>query len=227
MSKEILLGLIEKFAMDINKVDELCYEFYSMFKDFAVSIAIERPTCSRIVILGKDFEIRLYISPSGEGTLAMFIRMFIDIWSNFVIAFEDIKKILIPVIKTLLSIAKICDDPIIILRDNITIHFKSIANLIEFLRESGMAIEYTDRKIFNDLEIFVIRGFCIGRNLKKYQVTFSVLTNEKIEAGITIESKTKLDVICNDTMLFSFIKELYDFLLDLEKILHEKAVDSR
>ncbi|MDK6029100.1 hypothetical protein QPL79_06960 [Ignisphaera sp. 4213-co] len=211
----VLIGFIERFSIDLNSIDELCYKFYSSFKDSAVSIAIERPSCARIVIVGKDFEIRVYMSPTGEGTLSTFISVKQDVYNII----ENLKKFLMPINKTVSSLANIMDEPIILLRIILTPSSKTINHILQLFKNMGIVIEVIDRRLINDFNVTIVKGFYIGKNLRKYQVTLSIITNSRVEVGVTVEAKMHIEMLYRDNLLFDFIKDLYSLLTYFEESL--------
>ncbi|MEM0027184.1 MAG: hypothetical protein QXT53_06500 [Ignisphaera sp.] len=215
---DVVIGFIERFKINASNIDELCYEFYALFKDDAISVAIERPSCSRIVIIGKDFEVRVYISPNGEGTLATFINT----KNNIQTVAGNFKRFLISLNKILLSLANIVEEPTIILRMIIAPKLESAAHVLQAFRDLGMVVETIDKKFINDFNVTIIKGFYIGKNLRKHQTTVSMITNERTEIGITIESKVHLETLYRDNVLHELIVELYNVLTYFEKSLTSK-----
>ncbi|MEL9939997.1 MAG: hypothetical protein QW632_02885 [Ignisphaera sp.] len=216
---DVLIGFIERFKISVSHIDELCYEFYALFKDDAISIAIERPSCSRIVIVGKDFEVRVYMSPSGEGTLATFVNAKNDIQ----IVVGNLKKFLTSLNKILLSLSNIVEEPTIILRMIITLKSETVAHILQIFKDLGMVVEAIDKKLINDFNVTIIKGFYIGKNLRRHQATVSMITNERTEIGITIESKVQPEILYRDNVFRELIVELYNALTHFGELLSNKG----
>lgn len=218
---DVLIGLIERFTIDVGNVDELCYEFYTMFKDNAVSIAIERPSCSRIVVIGKDFEVRVYVSPNGEGTLAMFVNT----KNNIHTIVDNFRRFLTSINKTLFSLANIVEEPTIILRMIIAPNYGSADLVLQAFKNMGMVVEAIDKRFVNDFNVIIIKGFYIGKNLRKHQTTISMVTNDRIEIGITVESKIQLEILYRDSLFHELVTDLYNTLKYFENSLSKSNKD--
>ncbi|GEM_PF-1478306 len=212
--KEVLVGLIKRFRIDTSRLDDFCYDVYSIFKDHALSMAIERPSCSRIVILGKDFEVRLYISHSGEGVLTLFFTLLPEATTA-----GNLGRTLALLLKTLSSMITASSDPVVVVRNVVFSSVKSVNNLIASLTSMGIVLESIDKKIVNGFEILTLRGFYIGENLKKYTITLSFVTSDRNEIGVTVETRVNEELLHNLNTFLNYVKKMYSFILDLENSL--------
>jgi len=213
-SKEVVIGLIKKFHIDMSKLDDFCYEVYSVFKDYALSMAVERPSCSRIIVLGKDFEVRLYVSQTGEGILTLFFVLLPEVGVR-----KGLEKALTSLLKTLSSMITAGNEPIVVVRNIVLSSVKSINTIVASLIDAGVVLESIDRRIVENFEILTLKGFFIGENLRKYSVMLSFTTGDKSELGITIETRVNEALLHDFNMFLNYVKKIYSFMLDLENSL--------
>lgn len=169
-------------------IDEICYSIYNAFKDKAVSIAYEKPTCSHIFVVGSNYEIRLFISPSLEVHLNVLadIRSFTTphIFKSIQKIFNDIDKLF-----SKLSYSTSCIS--LAVRSSFKIRGGSPSDLEELLKSLGIAVYARDFSDISGIGVVVIRGKTFGRNLKQYEVVVSLLqdgVNTDITASVETES---------------------------------------
>jgi hypothetical protein len=213
-SKEVVIGLIKKFHIDMSKLDDFCYEVYSVFKDYALSMAVERPSCSRIIVLGKDFEVRLYVSQTGEGILTLFFVLLPEVGVR-----KGLEKALTSLLKTLSSMITASNEPIVVVRNIVLSSVRSINTIVASLIDAGVVLESIDRRVVEDFEILTLKGFFIGENLRKYSIMLSFATGDKSELGITIETRVDEALLHDFNMFLNYVKKIYSFMLNLENSL--------
>jgi hypothetical protein len=214
-NREVLVGLVKKFRISVNKLDDFCYEIYSLFRNYALSMAIERPSCSRIVVLGKDFEVRLHISHDSESVLTLFFTLLPEMSH----ATEDLERKLVLLFRTLSSMIITSSEPTVIVRSVIFSPIKSINHLTASLTRMGIVLESIDKKFINDFEILTLRGFYIGENLKRCSIVLSLITGERSELSMTVETRISEELLLNLNMFLNYVKKIYDFIIDLENYL--------
>jgi hypothetical protein len=213
-SKEVVIGLIKKFHIDMSKLDDFCYEVYSVFKDYALSMAVERPSCSRIIVLGKDFEVRLYVSQTGEGILTLFFVLLPEVGVR-----KGLEKALTSLLKTLSSMITASNEPIVVVRNIVLSSVRSINTIVTSLIDAGVVLESIDRRVVEDFEILTLKGFFIGENLRKYSIMLSFATGDKSELGITIETRVDEALLHDFNTFLNYVKKIYSFMLNLENSL--------
>jgi hypothetical protein len=83
----------------------------------------------------------------------------------------------------------------------------------------GIVLESIDKKFINDFEILTLRGFYIGENLKRYSIVLSLITGERSELSMTVETRISEELLLNLNMFLNYVKKIYDFIIDLENYL--------
>lgn len=181
---------------------------YSLFKNAASSIAVERPFCNRVVIVGKDFEVRFFNSTKNNGIIGIAIEVRDDILKN-------VKKFLS---ETILQLNKILPKKSTI--DNYTklgIHTTlkvdhiNVEELIQKLFSLSIILDKTEDKIIEGFPIIVIKGSTIGYDLRKYEITIAMLASENIELSITVETFIYMDKMFN---AINYINDLINVIVD-------------
>ncbi len=202
-----ILSLTQKFIVSIGGIDDLCYQIYSIFRDNALSIAIDRPSCSRMIIIGKEFELRIYITTQYEGVISIFI----ELDSTLKQSFNNINNLLSSVYKILNKICNIEPSIRVSLRKILRTRNKIDLNLIQSkLKDLGIAIISREERIVDDLHLDVLHGTIIGRKLKKYDIYITLLQSNDVELGLTIDFKSP------HNELYSFLEEANNMMKVIE-----------
>lgn len=199
-----IISLTLKFIINIGNVDDLCYQIYSIFRDNALSMAIDRPSCSRMIIIGKDFELRVYVTTQYEGIISIFM----ELENNTKQFFNNINNLLSNIYKVLNKICNIEPNIRVSLRKIFRTKNKIDINLIQLkLKNLGIAIVSKEEKIIDDLHLKIFHGTIIGKKLKKYDIYITLLQNDNIELGLTIDFR-------------SYYNELYSFLEEANNLMN-------
>jgi len=208
-----IISLTQKFIINIGNVDDLCYQIYSIFRDNALSMAIDRPSCSRMIIIGKDFELRVYVTTQYEGIISIFM----ELENNTKQFFNNINNLLSNIYKVLNKICNIEPNIRVTLRKIFRTRNKIDINLIQLkLKNLGIAIVSKEEKIIDDLHLEIFHGAIIGKKLKKYDIYITLLQNDNIELGLTIDFRSSYNE------LYSFLEEANNLMnvIELNVVIH-------
>ncbi len=199
-----IISLTQKFTINIGNMDDLCYQIYSIFRDNALSMAIDRPSCSRMIIIGRDFELRVYVTTQYEGVISILM----ELENNVNQFFNNINSLLSNIHKVLNKICNIEPSIRVSLRKIFRTKNKIDFNLIQLkLKNLGIAIMSKEEKIIDELNLKIFHGTIIGKKLKKYDIYVTLLQNNNIELGLTIDFR-------------SHYNELYDFLKEANNLMN-------
>ncbi|ADM28691.1 hypothetical protein Igag_1898 [Ignisphaera aggregans DSM 17230] len=202
-----VISLTQKFIINIGNVDELCYQIYSIFRDNALSMAIDRPLCNRMIIIGKDFELRVYVTTQYEGIISIFM----ELENNIKQFFNNINNLLSNIYKVLNKICNIEPNIRVTLRKIFRTRNKIDINLIQLkLKNLGIATVSKEEKIIDDLHLKIFHGTIIGKKLKKYDIYITLLQNDNIELGLTVDFRSSYNE------LYSFLEEANNLMNVIE-----------
>jgi len=202
-----VISLTQKFIINIGNVDELCYQIYSIFRDNALSMAIDRPSCNRMIIIGKDFELRVYVTTQYEGIISIFM----ELENNIKQFFNNINNLLSNIYKVLNKICNIEPNIRVTLRKIFRTRNKIDINLIQLkLKNLGIATVSKEEKIIDDLHLRIFHGTIIGKKLKKYDIYITLLQNDNIELGLTVDFRSSYNE------LYSFLEEANNLMNVIE-----------
>lgn len=189
-------------------IDEFCYGVYSLFKNAASSIAVERPFCNRVVIVSKDFEVRFFNSTKNNGIIGIAIEVRDDILKN-------VKKF---ISETILQLNKILPKKSVIdnyiklgIHTTLKVDHINVEELIQKLFSLSIILDKTEDKIIEGFPIIVIKGNTIGYDLRKYEITIAMLASENIELSVTVETFIYMDKMSN---AINYINDLINVIVD-------------
>jgi len=199
-----IISLTQRFTINIGDVDDLCYQVYSMFRDNALSMAIDRPSCNKMIVVGKNFELRIYVNTQYEGI----INIIMELENNIRQFLNNIGNLLSNIYRVLNKFCSIEPYIRVSLRRIFRSRNKIDINLLQMKLESlGIAIVSKEERVIDDLYLRIFRGTIIGRKLKKYDVYVTLLQNGNIELGLAIDFK-------------SYYNELYGFLEEANNLMN-------
>lgn len=198
------LNISRKYIVKPYNLDDLCYILYSLFKERAVSIAYEKPSCSHMFIVGGSYEIRLHVTASCEVRLSILIDVDMPLTSSSLryvyTIFSDIDR----------SFSRLCDaigGVYLSLRTALWIKKANVSLIEKLLTELGVVVYAKESHIISDIAITIIRGRIIGKDLRLYDITVTLLYNSMAEINISIETEVDSE-------------NVFDRLIDIQTLLY-------
>lgn len=202
-----------------DKLDDLCYALFNLFKNKNVSITYEKPFCYHMLVAGDNYEVRLYIAHQ-EVHLSILVNIDTNILSssikNILSTFSDIDNIFSRLCSTAGKIH-------LILRISFWIKRVEIGVIEGILKNLGIAISLQETHRIDSFTVSSIRGKIVGKNLKVYSIVIVFFRNNVVEVSISIESEVEdedilsqlielQDTVYNiaENMIFSISSELED-----------------
>ena len=179
------LSILRKYMLKPGSLDDVCYTLYMLFKDKAMSIAYEKPNCSHMFIVGTNFEIRFFVNSLREAQLNLLVdsnTSILDkalIWARNV--FSTIDK----------NISKFCEKESkihVLLRSTLRYRRVDLEEIEKILSGMGVAICSRELHTVSDIVLTVIRGKTVGKNLKRYDITVTILEDSELELSLSIET---------------------------------------
>ncbi|MCS7111710.1 MAG: hypothetical protein N3D82_02395 [Ignisphaera sp.] len=206
LSKTLYVTL-KIFIEDLH-IDELCYGIYSLFKNDALSIAIERPFCNRVVIVGKDFEVRFFNSIKNDSIISIALEVRDSIFKNVM---NFLSNVLVQISRILPKGSLIDKNVKLGIHTTIKVDQINVEELCQKLFNLSIVLDRTEDRVVEGFPIMVIRGSTIGYDLRRYEITIAMLTSERVELSITIETYIYLDKILNGII---YINELINIIAE-------------
>jgi len=184
------LSLSRKYLLKPSSLDDICYTLYTLFKDKAMSIAYEKPNCSHMFIVGTNFEIRLFVNSLREAQINFLIDSGPTLSSKLLSlaknTFTNIDK----------TFSKFCEKEgkvHILLRSTFRYRNIGLEEVEETLKDIGIAICSRELHTVSDIVLTVVRGKTVGKNLKRYDITVTILENSEAELSISVETDLNED----------------------------------
>ncbi len=200
--------MVLKTFIDDSYIDEFCYGIYSLFKGNALSIAIDRPFCNRVIIVGKDFEVKFFNSAKNGSIISIAVEINDTILKNMKTFLDN----------SLLQLNKVLPKKSFIDRNvklgihtTIKVDQINVEELIQKLFSLSIVLDRTEDKMVEGFPIMIIRGSTIGYDLRRYEIIIAILASENIELSITIEVSIHLDKIFN---AINYINELINIVTE-------------
>lgn len=203
-----VVSLSRKYLIQPHTVDEICYTLFKMFKDNAASIVYEKPSCSHVFIVSSGYEIRLFITSSYELHLNLIFELSIPFSA---ISLKNIHKLFNDIDKNFSRLCKYSSEIQVSLRTTSNkINKINLDKLIYFLSGIGIVVESREKHSMENITISILRGKTIGRNLKIYNVTVTILHEETSEITLTIETSVE-----NNDNIISQLIEIQNFVYNV------------
>lgn len=197
-----------KVFIDDLYIDEFCYSIYSLFKGNALSIAIERPFCNRIIVIGKNFEIKFFNSTKNGSIISIAVETNDIILKNMKIFLSNLLLQLNRILPKRSSIDK---NVKLGIHTTVKVDQINVEELTQKLFNLSIVLDGTEDKVVEGFPIMLIRGSIIGYDLRKYEIIIAMLASEGVELSITIEVNIHLDKISN---AINYINELINIVVE-------------
>lgn len=197
-----------KASIDSSYIDEFCYTIYSLFKNAALSMAVERPLCNRVVIVGKNFEVRFFTSSTSNSVISIIIETDNNMLKNVK---SFLNNTLLQLNKAVPKRGSIDKNIKLGIHTTLKTNQINIEELIQKLFNLSIVLDRTENRMIEGFPIMVIKGSIIGYDLRKYEVAISVLTSDGVELSITIETNICLDKMFN---AINYLNDLLDILTE-------------
>jgi len=157
-------------------------------------MAIERPSCNRVVIVGKNFEVKFFVSPTSKSIIGIALEVNDDILKD---TKNFLNNILLQLNKILFKKSIVDENIKLGIHTTLKIDQINIEDLIQKLFTLSVVLDKTENKNVEGFPIVVIKGNIIGYDLRKYDITIAILASEEIELSIAIETNIYIDKIFN------------------------------
>jgi hypothetical protein len=157
-------------------------------------MAIERPSCNRVVIVGKNFEVKFFVSPTNNSIIGIALEVSDDLLKD---AKNFLNNILLQLNKILFKKSIVDENIKLGIHTTLKIDQINIEDIIQKLFTLSVVLDKTESKNVEGFPIVVIKGNIIGYDLRKYEITIAILASEEIELSIAIETNIYIDKIFN------------------------------
>lgn len=171
---DVVVGITRRIAIDGKDVEDLCYSLYAAFRWIAQTIAIDRVTCSKIIVMGKGFELRMFVNLEGIGAVTAIATL-----NRASEVDEFAAKVLTPLdgVLSRCSVRHLESAVRVFARTTARPKTFKIRDLVTRLEKAGVAIRYTDEKELEGGIVVTIGGVLISKDLRRCNVVLSASTS--------------------------------------------------
>ena len=202
-----VLAVTRRYTIKPSSIDDVCYTVYNMFKDTASSIAYEKPFCTHMFVVGNSYEIRMFLSNYGEVHLTV-ATSFGEPRSR--LSLDTVLKMFSSIDNAFSKLSSSADVVRLSLRTTFRATQTCLEDIEEVLQSLGIAIISRDTYSVSNIEIEVIRGKTIGRNLRQHEVTVTTLLDEH-DVEVSLLAETPVE--SGDVM--SYLAELQNLVYSI------------
>lgn len=198
------ISISRKYIVKPYSIDDVCYTIYKMFKDKAISIAYEKPFCNHIFITGNNFEARVFVNMSNE----VHFSILMDINEIFSSAIKNIQKIFSEIDKAFLKLSNNTSNICIMLRVSLRVGKIDPETITRILSDLGIVVYIKEIHTVSGIDIVVIRGKTVGKNLGHYDITITMLYNgnySSSEVSFSVEADVGDDKILDRLVELQYI----------------------
>jgi len=183
-----VLGLSRKYFIRPYNIDDVCYNLFSRFREKAVSIAYEKPSCSHMFIVGSNYEIRLFMKPTNEAYLSVLINTGSSLPLR-VIGYAQ--KVFNDVDRLMARFSESYEDINVLFRTAFRCRRVSTSDIEKLMNLLGIVVYAKEVHMVSDIAISVVRGRLVGKNLSQYDVIVTMIENEASEISIAVETRVR------------------------------------
>ena len=212
----IYIGIECQIIIDPHYTEDSCYALFRTLSDQCSMVSVDKPSCSRAIAYGENFEIRLFIrSTTGEALLIITVNSANNtLKEDSVTAFELFNKVFGALSRYILYLRKIR----IYIRSSLRFPIHRIRNIITGLQSIGIALTKTELKNLEGSHIYMITGLYIEQHLRSYEINIVAFIRDSpiAEASTTITSYTNKDKIFEDLLsLIGTTRAILEVIEDL------------
>jgi len=197
----LYLGIEAELRIDLNQIEDTCYALFELYSKKSAVVSIDKVFCTRVVIYGINYELRLFIQRT-TGNALMSITMRFDS-SSFRSSYSIVQRISAVFEEALSAISKFSREFTrvrIYVKSFLRIPTYRIHKLIEELNKLGIALTRVEFRDLEENSVYVLSGMHIDSGLKIHEISLIAIARNVplAEATVTISTTSTPKSVCQD-----------------------------
>ncbi len=195
------MGIEAELRINVKRLEDACYSIFELYSKKNAIVSIDKTMCSRIIVYGSDYEVRLFVHRSSGDTILSISVGFSGSgrWDSHKVAsyaitiFEE----------TFSAISKFNEELKrirIYVKSSLRLPTHRIRKLVNELRQIGIALTRLELRDLEESSIYVLSGLYVEPGLKTYEISILALVRSEpiVEASATISTSSTLDYLLHD-----------------------------
>ncbi len=211
--KVLYVGIEAELRINVKRLEDACYSIFELYSKKNAIVSIDKTACSRIIVYGSDYEVRLFVHrTNGNAILSISVGFSgSGRWDSHRVA-SYATTIFGETFSTISRFSEELRRIRIYVKSSLRLPTHRIRGLIDELRQLGIALTKLELRDLEESSIYVMSGLYVEPGLKTYEISIlALIRNEPIaEASATISTSSTLNCLLHD--LVSLMGTTWAFL---------------
>ena len=215
----LYLGIEAELRIDLNQIEDTCYALFELYSKKSAVVSIDKVFCTRVVVYGSNYEIRLFIQRTTGNALMSVVMNFDS--SDFRRSYSIVQQISTIFEETLSTISKFSREfgkVRVYVKSFLRLPTSKIPKLVEELRKLGIALTRAEFRDLEENSMYVLSGMHVDSGLKIYEINIIAIARNVplAEATITISTTSTSKSICQDLVsLIGMSRALLELMVNV------------
>ena len=215
----LYLGIEAELRIDLNQIEDTCYALFELYSKKSAVVSIDKVFCTRVVVYGSNYEIRLFIQRTTGNALMSVVMNFDS--SDFRRSYNIVQQISTIFEETLSTISKFSREfgkVRVYVKSFLRLPTSKIPKLVEELRKLGIALTRAEFRDLEENSMYVLSGMHVDSGLKIYEINIIAIARNVplAEATITISTTSTSKSICQDLVsLIGMSRALLELMVNV------------
>jgi len=215
----LYLGIEAELRIDLNQIEDTCYALFELYSKKSAVVSIDKVFCTRVVVYGSNYEIRLFIQRTTGNALMSVVMNFDS--SDFRRSYSIVQQISTIFEGTLSTISKFSREfgkVRVYVKSFLRLPTSKIPKLVEELRKLGIALTRAEFRDLEENSMYVLSGMHVDSGLKIYEINIIAIARNVplAEATITISTTSTSKSVCQDLVsLIGMSRALLELMVNV------------
>ena len=215
----LYLGIEAELRIDLNQIEDTCYALFELYSKKSAVVSIDKVFCTRVVVYGSNYEIRLFIQRTTGNALMSVVMNFDS--SDFRRSYSIVQQISTIFEETLSTISKFSREfgkVRVYVKSFLRLPTSKIPKLVEELRKLGIALTRAEFRDLEENSMYVLSGMHVDSGLKIYEINIIAIARNVplAEATITISTTSTSKSVCQDLVsLIGMSRALLELMVNV------------
>lgn len=197
----LYLGIEAELRIDLNQIEDACYALFELYGKRNAIVSIDKVFCTRVVVYGSNYEIRLFIQRTTGNALISIVMSFDSSESrSSYSAVQRISTIFEETFSTISKFSREFGKVRIYVKSFFRLPTSKIPELAEELRKLGIALTRVESRDLEENSMYVLSGIHVDPGLKVYEISIIAISRNipLAEATLTVSTTSNSKSVCQD-----------------------------
>ncbi len=211
--KILYVGIEAELRINVKRLEDACYSIFELYSKKNAIVSIDKTMCSRIIVYGRDYEVRLFVHrSSGDAILSISVGFSgTGRWDSHKVA-SYATTVFEEAFSTISRFSEELKRIRIYVKSSLKLPTHRIRELVDELHQLGIALTRLELRDLEESSIYVLSGLYVESGLRTYEISIlALMRSEPIaEASATISTSSTPDCLLHD--LVSLMGTTWAFL---------------